>query len=156
MDFEELEIIRFFRCLNTHNVKYLLVGGFAVNVHGFNRSTGDLDLWIADSVENRIPFVKALNEYGIEGAEIFHTLPFVAGYTEIVLDNGFPIDVMSDLQFFKQDRFKNCYENATEFKIATDVWIRVFQLSSLIEEKEKSERPKDKLDADTLKRLHRL
>ena len=93
MDFAEVEIIKFFKCLNSNKVNYILVGGFAVNIHGFNRSTSDLDLWLADTVENRTPFVNALSEYGIEGAEIFHTLPFIAGYTEIVLDNGIAIDI---------------------------------------------------------------
>lgn len=156
MDFAEVEIIRFFKCLNSHKVNYILVGGFAVNIHGFNRSTSDLDLWLADTVENRIPFVKALSEYGIEGAEIFNTLPFIAGYTEIVLDNGFTIDIMADLQFFKHDKFKECYEAATEFKIAEDVTVKVVQLNTLIEEKEKSTRPKDQIDATTLKKLYRL
>ncbi|MBL7933785.1 MAG: hypothetical protein JNL60_17915 [Bacteroidia bacterium] len=134
----------------------MLVGGFAVNIHGFGRTTGDLDLWLADTAENRIPFVNALKEYGIEGAEIFHTLPFIAGYTEIILDNGFAIDVMADLQFFKKDKFQQCYEFSTEFEISDDVLVKVIQLNTLIEEKEKSSRPKDKIDAETLKKLYNL
>lgn len=32
--------------LNKSNVKYLVVGGYAVNFHGYHRTTGDIDLWI--------------------------------------------------------------------------------------------------------------
>ncbi len=156
MDFAEVEIIKFFKCLNSNKVNYILVGGFAVNIHGFNRSTSDIDLWLEDTVENRTPFVKALNEYGIEGAEIFHTLPFIAGYTEIILDNGFTIDIMADLQFFKQNNFKACYDASKDFRISEDVSLKVLQLNTLIEEKEKSNRPKDNIDAETLKKLYRL
>ena len=156
MDFTEVEIIRFFKCLNANNVSYILVGGFAVNVHGFNRSTGDIDLWLADTEENRKPFVKALTEYGIDGAEVFHTLPFIAGYTEIVLDNGFVVDVMADLQFFKQDKFNDCNKLAKEFKLTENVSIKVLHLNTLIEEKENSNREKDKLDAKELKRINKL
>ncbi len=155
MDFAEVEIIKFFKCLNTNHVKYLLVGGFAVNIHGFNRSTSDLDIWLDDSVENRTPFVNALLEYGIEGAELFHTLPFIAGYTEISLNNGFCVDVMADLQFFKQREFNECYTIAKEFNITNDVTVRVLHINTLIKEKEQSLRPKDKIDAEQLKKLYK-
>jgi hypothetical protein len=32
--------------LNKNNVEYLLVGGFAVIYHGYNRTTGDIDVWV--------------------------------------------------------------------------------------------------------------
>ena len=39
-------------CLNRAKVDYLLVGGFAVNYHGYHRATGDIDFWIAATDEN--------------------------------------------------------------------------------------------------------
>jgi hypothetical protein len=39
-------------CFNKHNVKHLIVGGYAVNVYGYIRSTADLDIWIDKSDEN--------------------------------------------------------------------------------------------------------
>ena len=36
----------FLKLLNDHNVEYLLVGGFAVAVHGYPRATADMDVWI--------------------------------------------------------------------------------------------------------------
>ena len=156
MDFFEENIIKFLKCLNNHKVNFIIVGGFAVNVHGFNRSTGDIDLWLADTKENRKPFVNALSEYGIEGADVFHNLPFIAGYTEIVLDNGFSVDVMADLQFFKQNTFDECYKMATEFNLTEDTSVKVLHINTLITEKEKSNRPKDNLDAIELKKIYQL
>lgn len=42
----------FLRLLNSHNVRYLLVGGYAVGYHGYPRATGDMDIWIEISESN--------------------------------------------------------------------------------------------------------
>lgn len=46
-DFKE-----FVELLNNHKVEYLIVGGYAVGVHGHPRYTGDLDVWINATAEN--------------------------------------------------------------------------------------------------------
>ena len=155
MDIFEEDVLQFFEVLNKHAVKYILVGGVAVNCHGFSRSTGDVDLWIDDSVENRKKLVAALLERNIEGAEAFLTYPLLAGFAEIMLDNGIYIDLMSDLQFIKQNRFEACYQLATTFKLNETIELRVIHVNALIEEKEKSARPKDKEDAEQLKKMHK-
>ncbi len=45
MDIFEEEITSFFQLLNKHSVKYILVGGFAVNYHGFSRRTRKNRTW---------------------------------------------------------------------------------------------------------------
>lgn len=156
MDLFEEEIILFFKSLFSENVKFILVGGLAVNYHGFNRTTGDIDIWIDDTKENRINFIKALKKYGIEGAEVYMNLPFIAGYSEIMLDNGIRIDLMSEMQFFKKENFEECYHMANNFKLATDVEIKVVHINTLISEKEQSKRPKDIIDAEQLKKFYRI
>ena len=42
----------FIQSLNDHNVDYLLVGGYAVILHGYRRTTGDLDIWVNRTKEN--------------------------------------------------------------------------------------------------------
>ena len=76
----------------------------------FNRSTGDFDIWLSDKKENRTPFVNAFIDNGIEGEETLYTPPLIAGCAEIVLDNRLVVDVMADLQFFKQDKFDERYQ----------------------------------------------
>jgi predicted nucleotidyltransferase len=154
MDVFEKDILDFFHLLNTHSVRYILVGGLAVNYHGFSRSTGDVDLWLDDSKENRIQFVEALREKKIEGCEAFLTYPFLAGFAEILLENGIYIDLMSDLQFFKQDQFDECYQLSNIFKINDIVQFKVLHINKLIEEKGRSARTKDKEDAEQLKKLY--
>ena len=48
---EHQEILK---ALNKNGVDFLLVGGFAVNYHGYNRTTGDMDLWIKPDNENKM------------------------------------------------------------------------------------------------------
>jgi hypothetical protein len=47
-----------------NNVKYLIVGGYAVALHGYPRYTKDLDIWLLVSEENVSNIVNALNEFG--------------------------------------------------------------------------------------------
>lgn len=155
MDIFEEDILNFFLLLNKHSVRFILVGGLAVNYHGFSRSTGDVDLWLDESGDNRKKLVDALKEKNIEGAETFLTYPFIPGFAEIMLDNGIYIDLMSDLQFFKQNRFEECYQLATKYKINEMIELPVLHINALIEEKEKSTRAKDSEDAEQLKKLHR-
>lgn len=155
MDLFEKEIIDLFGLLNKYHVKYILVGGLAVNYYGFTRSTGDVDLWLDNSLGNRERLVAALNEKKIEGCEAFLTYPLIAGFAEILLDNGIYIDMMSDLQFIKQDQFEECYQLADKHNLNDNVELTVLHINKLIEEKEKSSRTKDKEDAEQLKKLHK-
>ena len=42
----------FIRALNNHDVQYILVGGYAVILHGYRRATADMDLWVNKTKEN--------------------------------------------------------------------------------------------------------
>jgi hypothetical protein len=42
----------FVELLNRHKVEYMLVGGFAVAMHGYVRATGDMDIWVNKTTEN--------------------------------------------------------------------------------------------------------
>jgi hypothetical protein len=52
------------RLLNANQVRYLLVGGYAVGLHGYPRATVDMDVWIAVSPENANRTLGALAEFG--------------------------------------------------------------------------------------------
>lgn len=58
-DFKE-----FLKLLNAHGVEYLLVGGYAVIYHGYTRTTGDMDIWIAVNPSNAQKVSAALKEFG--------------------------------------------------------------------------------------------
>lgn len=61
-DFKDL-----LKCLNSNEVEYLLVGGYAV---GYPRATGDLDIWVARSAANAEKVVAALRAFGFGSDEV--------------------------------------------------------------------------------------
>lgn len=54
----------FIGLLEKRRVKYLVVGGYAVRLHGFPRYTGDLDVFIAVSPENAAKMLTVFAEFG--------------------------------------------------------------------------------------------
>ena len=53
----------FSKCLTAHEVRYLLIGGYAVGFHGWPRNTKDIDFWIAGDLENQVRVINALREF---------------------------------------------------------------------------------------------
>ena len=64
-DFKE-----FLRSLSEHDVRYLLIGGYAVGYHGYPRATQDLDVWIAVSRSNAERVIKALRAFGFDSPKL--------------------------------------------------------------------------------------
>ena len=64
-DFKE-----FLRLLNAHQIKYLLIGGYAVGYHGYPRATADMDIWIAMNWQNAEKVVAVLKEFGFEAPDL--------------------------------------------------------------------------------------
>jgi hypothetical protein len=55
----------FLRLLNSHDVEYLVVGGYAVGYHGYPRATGDMDIWIAINEMNAERTAQVLRDFGM-------------------------------------------------------------------------------------------
>lgn len=60
-DFKE-----FVECLNVNDVRYLVIGGYAVAYHGRPRYTKDLDIWLEASHDNGQKMVQALERFGFQ------------------------------------------------------------------------------------------
>lgn len=58
------DFLEFLELLDKHKVDFLLVGGYAVIIHGYTRSTGDLDLWINQTTENYHNLKKVYQDFG--------------------------------------------------------------------------------------------
>lgn len=52
----------FISALNNNTVDYILVGGYSVILHGYLRTTGDLDIWVNKKKKNYAKLVKAFEE----------------------------------------------------------------------------------------------
>src|SRR5258708_28308947 len=101
IDFRDTEVFQFFRDLEKKNVRYLLVGGFAMAFHGYVRATSDLDLWIKDDPENIERLKVVLSENGVKRIDKSRELQLVAGFTQFNVGNsGFVVDPMTNLKAF--------------------------------------------------------
>jgi hypothetical protein len=52
--------IEFLTAMQRQHVRYMLIGGIAVNFHGVIRNTHDMDIWLAPTNENRDLFYNVL------------------------------------------------------------------------------------------------
>lgn len=139
----------------TQEVKYLLVGGWAVNHYGYSRTTGDIDFWLKDNAENRGSLIKAFSELGYGNFKELERVPFLPGFCEIYLDFGMYADLLSEIHGFKQSEFDKAYKNANLHQIS-DVTVRFINYQNLISSKSQSPRPKDLSDVKELKRINLL
>ena len=92
------EIINIWKVFEVNNVKYITIGGFAVNIYGYSRNTGELDILIEDSLENRKNLRKAFIEIGIGDFESIETMQFIPGWTDFTLFFGLRLDVMTSIK----------------------------------------------------------
>ena len=60
----------FLRLLNANRVDYLLVGGYAVGLHGYPRATVDLDVWVSATPDNADPILRALRAFGFDAPSL--------------------------------------------------------------------------------------
>lgn len=59
-----IDFLDFLALLEKHKIDFLLVGGYAVVLHGYIRSTGDMDLWIERKSQNYQKLEKVYAEFG--------------------------------------------------------------------------------------------
>ena len=60
----------FLQLLNSHQVEYLLIGGYAVGYYGYPRATVDMDVWIATHPQNAEKLVAVLRAFGFAVPEL--------------------------------------------------------------------------------------
>jgi hypothetical protein len=155
VDILDDEILRLWSLLNKNKTIYLMVGGFATTLHGFNRNTEDIDIWIKDTIENRVSLRNTLNELRVGDFESIETTQFIPGYKSIVLNSGFELDIMSSLQGFEQIKFDDCYRIAPT-AVIEEIPVKFLHIYHLIEAKRASGRTKDLLDIEELEKIRIL
>lgn len=85
MDLFDEDILRLWKYLEANKVRYIMIGGFATNLHGYNRATKDIDIWIEDTLANRKNLRKALKEQGSGDYEPIERIDFITGWVNFQL-----------------------------------------------------------------------
>jgi hypothetical protein len=152
LDLFEEELVILFKAFQSANLSYIMVGGFATNLHGFNRFTADLDIWIKDTPANKLNFRKAIASAGYGDFLEYETMEFLPGWTTLALNNGMELDIMTYMANYTAANFDACYELAPIMDILGNQ-LRVLNLNHLIAEKAKLGRPKDLIDLEELEKI---
>jgi len=136
----------FLRLLNSHQVEYLLIGGYAVGYHGYPRATGDMDIWIGVSPRNAKKMVSVLKEFGFDLPEVDEKL-FLQKDKVLRMGNA-PIRIELLTTISGVD-FEECYNQRIEDSI-DDIVVNIIDLENLKKNKKAAGRFKDLDDFEKL------
>ena len=147
----EKDIIDFIELCNKHNIKYLVIGGYAVSIHGYPRSTKDIDVCIEMSEVNASKMVQVINDFGFGSLKLTKD-DFLKKH--FITQLGFPplrIDILNDLDGVS---FEEAWKNRKIVNFE-GVDVNFIGYNDLITVKQKAARPQDIADVDKLKKRNR-
>ena len=148
-------IKQFLQLAHQYEVRMLMVGGGAVNFHGYQRHSADVDFWIETSQENLNKLILVFKEMGYE----IDSFPKEVENGEQNISIKFsPADLDLELitRFSLSKSFEEAYQNA-EIVTINDITLykwHVLSLEDLIESKQRASRPKDLLDIQQLQKYN--
>ncbi len=146
MDLFDEEILKFWAALQKDEVRYIMVGGYAANLHGYQRYTDDIDIWIEDSSDNRQKLRQAFKDCGMGDYYMLATMQFVPGWTDFHLMNGLRLDILVDMKGLEGYSFEECLNMAAVAEI-DGIKVPFLHIDQLIENKKAVNRPKDQIDS---------
>ena len=137
-----------------HKVNFILIGGYAVIHYGYDRNTGDMDIWLQTGNENRDKLIAALSDFGvieehlntIKKMDFTNPLPVLFfGQTPRKIDFITKISNITFEEAIKEVNYINL----------EDVNVPVIHYNHLILSKLTSSRMKDKADIEELEKIHK-
>lgn len=138
----------FLNALRHCQVRYILVGGYSVILHGYSRTTGDMDIWVEKTLDNYERLIRAFNEFGMPTfdmtADNFLNNPnfdvFTFGRQPVAIDI---ITAIKGLEF------STAYEQAKDIEVE-GLWVRLIHYNDLLTAKRAAGRPRDINDLNNL------
>jgi len=129
-------------------VDFLIIGAYALAVHGLPRATADIDIFVKPSSDNAIQIIEVLTEFGVALENISKTDFEKPG---IIMQIGVKprrIDILTEIDGLT-------YDEAAIGKNIVDIEglaIPVISKSNLIKNKRATGRDKDRLDVESLEK----
>lgn len=136
----------FVKLLIKNKVEYLIVGGYAVSIHGYPRYTGDLDIWLNPTPENAEKILLSVNEFGFSSFRLTKEDFTRRGN---VIQLGYPplrIDLLTEIDGVT---FDECYLNRKEVLIE-GLMVNFIGYNDLLKNKKESGRARDIDDIENL------
>lgn len=141
-DFKE-----FIESLNNNDVRYLVVGGYAVAFHGYPRYTKDIDIWIELEPTNAEKVIAALEQFGFASLDLTPQ-DFLVPHQIIQL--GYPPNRIDLITTLAAVEFDECYKARVD-TIVDGVTVHFIDVENLKRNKTASGRPQDIADVANLK-----
>lgn len=141
------DFIDFLTLLNKNKVSYILVGGYAVVIRGYSRTTGDIDIWVEKTVDNFQLLESALSEFGLpQGAILLEN--FLSEKFDVfsIGQPPFAIEIMTAIKGLE---YKQAFDTST-METIDGIEIRVVHLNQLRQAKAAAGRHKDLNDLENL------
>ena len=138
----------FIKALNTAEVRYVLVGGYAVIVHGYNRTTGDMDIWVEPTQANYDRLLSAFAEFGMPTFDMTES-KFLQTEAYDVFTFGLPPSAIDLMTQVKGLSFPAAYA-ASSLHEFEDLSVRVVSYRDLLTAKRASARLRDLNDVEQL------
>jgi acyl carrier protein phosphodiesterase len=137
----------FIKALNNHQVEYILVGGMAVILHGYVRTTGDMDIWVKRTKENYRKLTLAFAEFQMPMIDLTEK-KFLSNKFNVWSFGRKPvlIEILTDV---KGIDFDEAFKEAI-FYTEEGVDVRFLHINSLIQSKKAAGRYKDLDDIEQL------
>jgi predicted nucleotidyltransferase len=143
---------KFVEQLLDQHVEFILVGGMAVIYYGYPRTTGDLDLWLKPTNENKIKFLEVLKKDKLFDDDIKYlsSLDFSKHLVFHIGEEPAKIDFLTHINgvnYTEADLQKNFFDSG-KYKIP------IIHLNHLVLSKLSSNRAKDKADVEELQKIN--
>jgi len=147
----ETDFLDFVKLCQKHEVKYLVIGGFAVSIHGYPRYTKDLDICIELSEMNAERMLEVIKDFGFASLKLTKDDFLKPDFITQLGHEPVRIDILNDLDGVP---FTRAWENK---KMITyeGVEIAFIGYNELLIVKEKAGRPQDLSDVSTLKKRNK-
>lgn len=140
-DFKE-----FLKLLKEHDVRYPLIGGYAVGYHGYPRATEDMDIWVAIHPDNAKKLVSAIKEFGFDDPEL---KPDLFLQSPKIVRMGYPPMRLEITNYISGVEFDECYRTRIVDTL-DEVEVNLIDLENLKKNKKASGRTKDIADVEEL------
>jgi len=137
----------FLRLLNSKQVEYLLIGGYAVGYYGFPRATADIDIWVAINQANARKVAEVIQEFF--GSNVHDISPETFLQENKVLRMGVPPFRIEVLTTIDGVNFEACYAERV-MDVLDDIEVNIISLKHLKVNKKASGRLKDLTDLSNL------
>jgi hypothetical protein len=142
----------FIRLCNHYELRYLVIGGFAVSIHGYPRGTKDLDICIEASEGNADKIAKVIADFGMASLGLTPEDFLKKGMFTQLGREPVRIDIMVEMDGVP---FDSAWQNKRTVNYEDEILVHFIGYHELLQLKQLASRPQDIADIAQLKARHK-